>query len=108
MRSKSDIGIRFGENLRRCRRRADLSQERLAALAGLHRIEVGHLENGRCCPRIDTLVKLVCTLEIPADELLDGIDWVPERAGSVSGSFRVVARAVSLGAPAEDVGTPSE
>ncbi len=94
MNNKSDIAIRFGENLRRCRRRADLSQERFAALAGLHRVEVGYLENGRRRARIDTLIKLACALQIPTDELLDGIDWVP--GGSDAGSFRVVARAISL------------
>jgi transcriptional regulator with XRE-family HTH domain len=100
VKSKSDIGIRFGENLRRCRKRADLSQERFAVLAGLHRVEVGHLENGRSRPRIDTLVKLACTLGVPTDELLDGIDWVPGE--TEPGSLRVVARVVSIGAMAED------
>jgi len=100
VRGESEIAVRFGENLRRCRRRADLSQERLAALAGLHRVAIGHLEHGRRRPRIDTLVKVACALEVPADELLDGIDWVPEGTGSGGGSFRVVARAVSLGTEA--------
>lgn len=82
------VAVRFGKNLFRCRRRAGLSQERLAAAAGMHRTEIGYLENGRRCARIDTLVKVACALTIPADELLEGIDWVPG-AERDSGSFSI-------------------
>jgi transcriptional regulator with XRE-family HTH domain len=52
------VGERFGENLRRVRRREGLSQEQLAMRASLHRTEVGKLERaGRLC-RIDTLIRL--------------------------------------------------
>lgn len=82
------VAVRFGRNLLRCRRRAGLSQERLAAAAGMHRTEVGYLEHGQRCPRIDTLVKLACALMVPADELLDGIVWVPG-AGPRRGEFSI-------------------
>ncbi len=39
------VAERFGWNLRRVRRREDLSQERLARRASLHRTEIGKLEN---------------------------------------------------------------
>ncbi len=68
---------RFGENVRRCRHRADLSQEELASRAGLHRTEIGFVEGGKRSPRIDTLVKLMGALEADADDLLAGIEWVP-------------------------------
>ena len=80
------VSDRFRENLRRCRRRAGLSQEQLAQLAGLHRTEVGLLESGARLPRLDTLVKLICSLEVSADELLEGIEWVPVH-GQREGSF---------------------
>lgn len=83
----SSVAARFGENLRRCRRRAGLSQERFAKAAELHRTEVGHLEHGRRRPRIDTLIKVACVLGVPVDELLDGIEWV--KGGPARGSFRI-------------------
>lgn len=86
----SDVAERFGQNLFMCRRRAGFSQEALGHAAGLHRTEVGLLEHGRRVPRIDTFVKLACCLEIPADELLDGIVWVP--GGEARGSFAVANR----------------
>lgn len=79
------VAVRFGRNLLRCRRSAGLSQERLAAAAGMHRTEVGYLEHGQRCPRIDTLVKLACALTVPTDELLDGIAWVPGAAAQRGG-----------------------
>jgi transcriptional regulator with XRE-family HTH domain len=71
------IADRFGENLRRCRKRAGMSQEDLGFAAGLHRTEVSGLERGARVPRIDTLIKLAGGLSTPPEELLDGIGWQP-------------------------------
>jgi len=70
-----DIAARFGDNVARCRKRADLSQEELSHLASLHRTEVSQLERGLRLCRIDTLVKLAASLEVSADDLLAGITW---------------------------------
>jgi transcriptional regulator with XRE-family HTH domain len=72
-----DIARKFGENLARCRKRADLSQEELGVRASLHRTEISQLERGLRVPRIDTLVKLTGSLEASTDELLVGIEWQP-------------------------------
>lgn len=72
-----DIARRFGENLRRCRKRSRLSQEELAVLASVHRTEIGLLERGERIPRIDTWVKLAAGLSVPPDELIAGIAWQP-------------------------------
>jgi transcriptional regulator with XRE-family HTH domain len=72
-----DIAARFGDNLARCRRQADLSQDELSVRASVHRTEISQLERGLRVARIDTLVKLAVSLEVSADELLAGISWVP-------------------------------
>jgi transcriptional regulator with XRE-family HTH domain len=71
------VAERFGENLRRERRRAGLSQDELARLAGLHRTAIGMLERGERVPRIDTLVRLADSTGTTATALLDGIYWIP-------------------------------
>jgi transcriptional regulator with XRE-family HTH domain len=71
----TDLAAQFGDNLARCRKQADLSQEELSHLASLHRTEISHLERGLRLCRIDTLVKIRDALEVSADELLDGIVW---------------------------------
>lgn len=90
MLAQQELATRFGENLARWRRRADLSQEDLAGMASVHRTEIGLLERGLRLPRIDTLVKLASSLEVEAAELLEGIDWVP--AQPRRGSFVVAAQ----------------
>lgn len=85
-KSSSDgVAVRFGENLRRLRRRAELSQEELSIRASLHRTEVGKLERGDRIPRIDTLIRLAGAMAIPPEELLVGIYWTS--AGAVFGNF---------------------
>lgn len=72
-----DIAATFGDNLVRLRREADLSQDALATMASVHRTEISQLERGLRLARIDTLVKLRGSLEVSADDLLQGIGWQP-------------------------------
>jgi ribosome-binding protein aMBF1 (putative translation factor) len=83
-----DIAARFGDNLARCRRQADLSQDELSVRASVHRTEISQLERGLRVARIDTLVKLAGSLEVSADELLAGLSWDP--GGTRIGKFRAV------------------
>jgi transcriptional regulator with XRE-family HTH domain len=82
-----EIARVFGENLRRARKKAGLSQEEAGYRASLHRTEIGLLERAERTPRIDTLVKLAGGLSIPPSELLTDIEWTP---GSVTrGGFEL-------------------
>jgi transcriptional regulator with XRE-family HTH domain len=74
------VAERFGDNLARVRREADLSQEELSVRASLHRTEISQLERGLRVARIDTLVKLAASLEVDAGELLTGLSWTPGSA----------------------------
>lgn len=80
------VAEQFGSNLRYCRRRARMSQEELSFRASIHRTAVGMIERGERMPRLDTLVKLAASLEVNAEELLDGLEWSP--GATVLGSFR--------------------
>lgn len=72
-----DLAARFGDNLVRQRKLADITQEELSIRASLHRTEVSQIERGLRVPRVDTLVKLAASLECDANELLAGIRWAP-------------------------------
>jgi transcriptional regulator with XRE-family HTH domain len=72
-----DIAAQFGDNLIRCRKLADLSQDELSVRASVHRTEISQLERGLRVARIDTLLKLSGSLEVEPSELLVGIDWSP-------------------------------
>jgi transcriptional regulator with XRE-family HTH domain len=75
----------LGANLAYCRRRAKLSQEELAVMASLHRTAVGQIERGERVCRVDTLIKLAGSLDIPPGDLLDGMGWDP--GGTRLGQF---------------------
>jgi transcriptional regulator with XRE-family HTH domain len=65
---------RLASNLRHHRRKAGLSQERLAELCELHRTAIGLLERGKRSPRLDTLIVLSRAMELSSPcELLEGI-----------------------------------
>jgi len=74
-RELGEVRKSFGANLRRLRRARglDLSQEDLAALADLHRTEIGKLEQGVVEPRLTTLLILAEALQAPVGELLEGL-----------------------------------
>ena len=72
-----DIAARFGDNLKRVRREAGLSQDELSVRASVHRTEISQLERGLRVARIDTLIKLAASLEATPAELLVGIEWTP-------------------------------
>ncbi|RMG96334.1 MAG: XRE family transcriptional regulator [Deltaproteobacteria bacterium] len=60
----------LGDELRRLRRRAGLSQEALAERAGVHAKHVQRIERGRCNPNLSTLVALAAALEVSVGRLL--------------------------------------
>lgn len=95
-----DLRRRFAENLRRARKRANVSQEELSFRASLHRTEVGQLERGQRLARIDTLIKLAGSLSIPPGDLLDGMVWTP--GFTEAGTFRGAAEQAQADAATED------
>jgi transcriptional regulator with XRE-family HTH domain len=72
--SRADILRRFGENLREARQRTGLSQEKLAAKAGIDRTYVGGAERGERNVALVNIVRLAEALEIAPADLLKGLD----------------------------------
>jgi transcriptional regulator with XRE-family HTH domain len=87
---------RFGRNLWRCRRRADLSQEDLANLVGLSRAAIYGLELGQKAPRLDTILKLAAGTRVSPCVLLAGLQWRPGYYMYVGGEFEIEHPAARL------------
>jgi len=85
-----EMKVRFGENLARCRERADVSQEELSFRASIHRTEVSLLERGERMPRVDTALRLAGSLGVPLENLVAGLEWRPGYEIVVQGSWEVV------------------
>lgn len=69
----------FGEVLRRRRERARLTQEALAARAGLHRNYIGLLERGRRVPSLVVIDKLAAALQTTMANLLRSVESARRR-----------------------------
>jgi transcriptional regulator with XRE-family HTH domain len=71
----------FGKNVRRLREEVTpwLSQERLADMTGLHRTEIGKIEQGRVDLRLMTLHRVARALDAAPEELLKGLPAPPQR-----------------------------
>ena len=82
------LPVHFGNRLRVCRNRAEISQEALGKMTALHRTEIGMLERGEREPQLSTIIKLADALEIPLHKLIGEIGWNFEGAGSGEFEFR--------------------
>lgn len=69
------VAVRFARNLARCRSAAGLSQQELAARAGLSRNHISIMEHGNRAVQIDTLIKLAGGLDVDPVEQLNGMTW---------------------------------
>ena len=68
-----EIAKQFGRNLRRVRKQAGFTQDRLAAEALMDRAAVSRLENGHRLPRLDHIQRLTKATGVPVGDLLEGI-----------------------------------
>ena len=72
-----DLKLRVANAIKQQRSALGISQEELSVRASLHRTEVSQIERGLRLCRVDTLIKLIGSLEVSADELFAGITWKP-------------------------------
>jgi transcriptional regulator with XRE-family HTH domain len=69
----NDYARRFGARLRNARTKREMSQEALAAKAGLHPTHISLIEGGKRTIKLDTLAKLARALRIQPSRLMPDI-----------------------------------
>lgn len=67
--STPDIKKRFGKAMRRRRRELDLSQEKLAELAGVHRTYISSIERRERNPSLENIDKIAKALNLSISAL---------------------------------------
>lgn len=67
----NEILKQLGNNIRAERNRRDLSQERLAELAGIQTAHVSKIENGFADIKFTTLIAILKALDIPFEKLYE-------------------------------------
>lgn len=65
--------VRFGQNVRAARLARGWTQEQLAERTGLASVQISRIERGKREVRITTLIRLVRALDMPPEDLLDGL-----------------------------------
>lgn len=65
---------KFAQRLRRLRREADLSQQKLADLSGVGRVTIARIEAAAQSPKLDTIQKLSSAMGYPVQALMMD-DW---------------------------------
>jgi transcriptional regulator with XRE-family HTH domain len=64
----------LGEELKKARESAGLSQEKLAFAAELDRTYISHLENDKKSPTLEVVFRICDALKIPASELIARVE----------------------------------
>jgi len=82
------VGREFGRKLSDARTRAELSQEALGYLSGIHRTQISRLEAGESVPKLDTVIQLAGALGLETPQLLPPIFWEPPSPRPHGGGFR--------------------
>ncbi|MEO1669121.1 MAG: helix-turn-helix transcriptional regulator [Chloroflexota bacterium] len=73
MGNKSSLE-KFGENVRNLRKEANLSQEDLAELCGLHRTYVGGIERGERNVALLNILRIAKALNVSPSKLFEGLE----------------------------------
>lgn len=84
------VAEQIGLNLRKTRRRADMSQDDLSRRSGLHHTEISVLECGGRIPRLDTCIRILESTGADARELVEGIGWHAPARSDERGWFSII------------------
>ncbi len=69
-RNAKDMRVNLAERLYQFRQENELSQARLAEIAGVDRKTINRIENGHFSPALDTIVRLCVALGVKPADLL--------------------------------------
>jgi transcriptional regulator with XRE-family HTH domain len=72
-RERSPASVELGNRVRALRKAQRLAQDELAEKAGVHRTQIGHVEQGTRDLRLSTLQKVASALGVDAGELIAGL-----------------------------------
>lgn len=61
----------FGKHLQTLRKEKNISQEELAARAGVDRVAIGYIEQGIRSPKLETIYNVSSALGVDVKELFD-------------------------------------
>lgn len=82
MRAVGTVRRMLGDELRKARNRAGLTQEQVAAKARISREYVSQLERNRQSPTVDMLLRICRILNVPAAQIIERVEATMPRGSS--------------------------
>lgn len=70
----SRIAVTVGQRIRNYRNNKNLSQEKLAEMAGCHTTYIGQIERGEKNATLESIEKIAAALEIPLSQLFEKLN----------------------------------
>lgn len=89
-----DIGARVGRRVQALRKGAGMTQDDLAAKAGVGRVFLSEIERGRKTPSLETLERLGAALEVDVTDFI--LEGGAKKTRRVSGAERLGRRVAVL------------
>ena len=82
-----------GENIKRFRKKANLTQKELAEKCGFAEITIRQYENGKRAPKIETMQKIATVLAVPISDLIQSFPEIdPNSLHSITSSVEKIQK----------------
>lgn len=60
----------ISDNVRIQRTKLRMSQDKLSELTGINQQQISYIENGKACPKLETVIKLAEALNVTVNDLI--------------------------------------
>ncbi|CCY62824.1 MAG: helix-turn-helix domain-containing protein [Candidatus Gastranaerophilaceae bacterium] len=67
---KEKLKNNISNNIRLLRTKNRISQDKLSELAGINQQQISFIENGKACPKLETVIKIAEALNVTVNDLI--------------------------------------
>ena len=67
---KEKLKNNISNNIRLLRTKNRISQDKLSELAGINQQPISFIENGKACPKLETVIKIAEALNVTVNDLI--------------------------------------
>lgn len=67
---KEKLKNNISKNIRLLRTKNRISQDKLSELAGINQQQISFIENGKACPKLETVIKIAEALNVTVNDLI--------------------------------------
>lgn len=67
---KEKLKNSISNNIRLLRTKNRISQDKLSELAGINQQQISFIENGKACPKLETVIKIAEALNVTVNDLI--------------------------------------